>query len=86
MAAKVIHNRLAVLRAERGLSRKELADKVGVNFQTIGFLERCEYSPSLELALKLAEVFDVPVEMMFSFRKFAPLSDELKRAMQGEAK
>lgn len=69
-----IYNRLPVLRAERGLSRKALADAVGVNFQTIGYLERGDYSPSLELALKLAEYFDLPVEMLFSLKPFEPLS------------
>ena len=48
----VLHNRLAVLRAERGLSRQELADGLGVNYQTIGYLERGEYNPSLDLALR----------------------------------
>jgi DNA-binding XRE family transcriptional regulator len=69
-----IYNRLPVLRAERGLSRKALADAVGVNFQTIGYLERGDYSPSLELALKLSEYFELPVEMIFSLREFQPLS------------
>ena len=45
-----IRNRLPVLRAERGLSRQELADAVGVNYQTIGYLERGDYNPSLDLA------------------------------------
>lgn len=69
-----IYNRLPVLRAERGLSRKALADSVGVNFQTIGYLERGDYSPSLELALKLSEYFELPVEMIFSLKPFEPLS------------
>ena len=41
-----VHNRLAVLRAERGLSRKQLADKLGINFQTIGYIERGDYNPA----------------------------------------
>jgi putative transcriptional regulator len=73
MSVKV-HNRLPVLRAERGLSRKALADAVGVNFQTIGYLERGDYNASLELALKLAEYFELPVEMIFSIHPFEPLS------------
>ena len=52
-----IYNRLSVLRAERGLSRQELADAVGVNYQTIGYLERGDYNPSLELAFKLSDYF-----------------------------
>ena len=41
----MIYNRLSVLRAERGLSRQELADAVGVNYQTIGYLERGRLQP-----------------------------------------
>jgi putative transcriptional regulator len=72
-----IHNRLPVLRAERGLSRQELADAVGVNFQTIGYLERGDYNPSLELALQLSEFFNLPIEAIFSRQPFKPLSSEL---------
>lgn len=78
-----IHNRIAVLRVERGMSRKDLAAAVGVNFQTIGYLERGEYSPSLELALKLAELFEVPVEQLFSLRPFVPLSKQLSQSGGG---
>jgi len=73
----VLHNRLAVLRTERGLSRQDLADALGVNYQTIGYLERGEYNPSLELALRAAEYFDLPVEALFSRRPFTPMSEEL---------
>jgi len=72
-----IHNRLAVLRAERGLSRVELAHAIGVNYQTIGYLERGDYSPSLDLALRLSEVFGLPVEAIFSTRPFSPLSAQV---------
>jgi putative transcriptional regulator len=75
--ARRIHNRLAVLRAERGMSRVELAQAVGVNYQTIGYLERGDYSPSLDLALRLSEVFGLPVEAIFSTRPFSPLSDQV---------
>ena len=73
----VLHNRLAVLRAERGLSRQDLADALAVNYQTIGYLERGEYSPSLELALRAAEYFGLPVEAIFSRRPFTPMSAQL---------
>ncbi|MDX2005774.1 MAG: helix-turn-helix transcriptional regulator [Meiothermus sp.] len=73
----VIYNRLPVLRAERGLSRQELADAVGVNFQTVGYLERGDYTPSLELAFKLSEYFGLPVEAIFSNRPFKPLSEQM---------
>ena len=65
-----IHNRIAMLRAERGVSRRELAEALGVHYQTVGYLERGEYSPSLALALELADYFEVPVEVLFSLRPF----------------
>ena len=68
-----LYNRLALLRAERGLSRQQLADAVGVHYQTIGYLERGEYSPSLFVALRIAEYFDVPVEVVFSLTEFPRL-------------
>lgn len=73
-------NRIALLRSDRGLSRRALADAVDVNPQTIGYLERGDYKPSLELAMKIAAVFDLPVEMVFSFRPFPSLADALRRA------
>ena len=72
-----IHNRIALFRTERGLSRKDLAALVDVNPQTVGFLERGDYSPSVELALKLAHVFGVPVERLFSLEPFPSLAEEL---------
>ncbi len=72
-----LHSRLAVLRAERGLSRQDLADAVVVNYQTIGYLERNEYNPSLDLALRAAEYFGLPVEAIFSRRPFTPMSEQL---------
>jgi putative transcriptional regulator len=74
-----LHNRIAVFRAERGISRRDLAVAVGVNNQTIGYLERGDYKPSLELAMKIAQHFGVSVEMLFSFRSFEPIAMTLKR-------
>lgn len=71
-----VHNRIAMLRAERGISRRQLAEAVGVHYQTIGYIERGEYSPSLHLALRVAEYFEVPVEVIFSTRPFARLGSE----------
>jgi len=68
-----IYNRLAVLRAERGLTRQDLADAVEVNYQTIGFLERGDYNPSLTLAFALSRYFGVPIEAIFSPQPFQPL-------------
>jgi transcriptional regulator, XRE family len=68
-----------MLRAERGTSRRELAEALGVHYQTIGYLERGEYSPSLSLALQIAEYFDVPVEVVFSLRPFPRLGSGSER-------
>jgi DNA-binding XRE family transcriptional regulator len=72
-----LYNRIAVLRAERGISRQDLADAMDVNYQTIGFLERGDYSPSLKLALALGEYFGLPVEAIFSKQPFQPLSQQV---------
>ncbi|MGA7859243.1 MAG: helix-turn-helix transcriptional regulator [Terracidiphilus sp.] len=72
-----LYNRIAVLRAERGISRQDLADAMEVNYQTIGFLERGDYSPSLKLAMALADYFGLPVEAIFSRQPFQPLSQQV---------
>ena len=77
MEIRKIYNRISVLREERGVSRKELAEKIGVNFQTVGYLERGEYNPSLDLALKISEFFGLPIELIFSTKPMKPLSQEL---------
>ena len=66
----VVFNRIAVLRAEQKISRKELADGLGIHYQTVGYIERGEFNPSLNLALRIAEYFKVPVEQVFSNRPF----------------
>jgi putative transcriptional regulator len=76
VADDVVYNRIAMLRAERGISRRQLADALGVHYQTVGYLERGEYSPSLHLALKIAEYFEVPVEIVFSTKPFPRLGVE----------
>ncbi|MFZ3484649.1 helix-turn-helix transcriptional regulator [Sphingomonas sp. 3-13AW] len=75
-----LYNRIALFRTERGLSRRALAEAVDVNPQTIGYLERGDYKPSLELAMKIAAVFEVPIELLFSFSPFPPVADALRRA------
>lgn len=65
-----LFNRIEALRIAQGMSRQQLADAVGVHYQTIGYLERGEYSPSLTLALRLSEVLGHPVEALFSVRAF----------------
>ena len=71
----VVHNRIAMLRAERSISRRELAEALGVHYQTIGYIERGEFSPSLHLALRIAEHFDVAMEVVFSLQPFKRLGD-----------
>ncbi|MET9724418.1 MULTISPECIES: helix-turn-helix transcriptional regulator [Streptomyces] len=72
-----VHNRLAVVRAERKVSRQALAEAVGVHYQTIGYIERGQYNPSLDLALKMARFFGLPVEALFSLEPFQLLTDEV---------
>jgi putative transcriptional regulator len=72
-----LYNRIAVLRAERGVSRQDLADAVEVNYQTIGFLERGDYGPSLKLAFAIAEYFQLPIDAIFSTQPFRPLSEQV---------
>lgn len=72
-----IYNRIAVLRTERDVSRQDLADAVGVNYQTIGFLERGDYGPSLKLAFQIAAYFGLPIEAVFSTEPFKPLSEQV---------
>jgi DNA-binding XRE family transcriptional regulator len=62
------------------MGRKDVADRVGVNPQTIGYLERGDYAPSVELALKLAALFEVSVETLFSLKPFGPLAHTLRKA------
>ena len=63
-----VANRIEELRTQAGLSRQELADRVGVHYQTIGYIERGEYSPSLVLALQISHALDVPLEQVFSLQ------------------
>jgi DNA-binding XRE family transcriptional regulator len=49
---------------------------LGVHYQTIGYLERGEYSPSLFLALKIADYFEVPLEVVFSTEPFARIGSK----------
>jgi len=65
-----LYNRIEDVRTDLGLSRQELADKVGVHYQTIGYLEREEYSPSLVLALRIAHLLNHEVSDLFSFTSF----------------
>lgn len=74
-----IYNRIGVLRAERRMSRAQLADLVGINVQSVGALERGDNYPSLDLAFRICAVFELPVEAVFSRTEFTAMSAELYR-------
>ena len=79
MKGRKIYNRIDVLRKDLEMSRKELAKKIGVNYQTIGYLEREEYTPSLDLAFRVSDVFQLPLEFIFSTKPLPPISREFLR-------
>jgi putative transcriptional regulator len=62
-----VHNRIRDLRQAAGLSQQQLADRVGVTRQTINAIEQEKYSPTLELAFRLAREFGVGFEEVFRF-------------------
>jgi DNA-binding XRE family transcriptional regulator len=61
-----VFNQIEQVRTSLGLSRQQLAELVGVHYQTIGYLERGEYSPSLVLALRIAKALNREVSELFS--------------------
>ena len=68
MANHVIKNKIRQLRFEHEqMTQSALASKVGATRQTILSLEACRYSPSLELAFRIAQVFQVPLEEVFQY-------------------
>jgi putative transcriptional regulator len=60
-------NRLRVLRAERGWSQADLAERLGVSRQTVNALETGRYDPSLPLAFRIARLFGDPIEAVFEY-------------------
>jgi putative transcriptional regulator len=68
MSAKYIQNNIRRLRFDRDeMTQQELADRVGVSRQTIVAIEKGNYSPSLELAFRIALEFNKPLEEVFSY-------------------
>jgi putative transcriptional regulator len=68
MGKSLVSNNIRKLRFYHNeMTQKELADKVGVTRQTIVAIENAKYSPSLELAFRIALVFDAPLEEVFSY-------------------
>lgn len=81
---ELVFNRLPLLRADRGISRAELAEALGIHYQTVGYLERGEYAPSLHLALRISDYFGLPIEAVFSLEPFERLrADALARRQPG---
>lgn len=64
-----IQTNLKELRKAKKMSQQELAQLVGVRRETIVHLENNRYNPSLEMALKIAEIFQLPVEDIFQLNK-----------------
>ncbi len=86
MHSRKLYNWIGVLRRERGISRKELAEKIGVNFQTVGYLEREEYNPSLDLAFRISEYFQLPIDFIFFTQPMKPMSQQIleQKLQQGD--
>ena len=59
---------LKSVRETRGMTQQELADRIGMRRETILHLENNRYNPSLEMALKIAQVFDLRVEELFQLK------------------
>ena len=59
-------NRLKVLRAERGWSQADLAERLDVSRQSVNAIETGKYDPSLPLAFRIARLFDVTIESIFT--------------------
>ena len=59
-------NRLKVLRAERNWSQGDLAEKLEVSRQSVNAIETGKYDPSLPLAFRIAELFELPIEAIFN--------------------
>ena len=73
-----MYNRIKELRARHDLSQLELARLVGVRRETIVFLEKGKYNPSLRLAHDIAKYFGLPIEEVFLF------DDEAGKKQSGE--
>ena len=60
-----MNNRLKVLRAERGWSQLDLAERLGVSRQSVNAIETGKYDPSLPLAFRIADLFEARIEAIF---------------------
>ncbi len=64
-----LKNRLRVLRAEKEISQKDLAEEVGLSRQTVNSIERGKFNPSIITALKIAEYFEIPIDEVFKLEE-----------------
>lgn len=65
----MIQNRIKVLRAEREWTQADLAQRAGISRQAVISIEKYKYTPSLELAFKIAEVFQVSINEVFEHKE-----------------
>jgi putative transcriptional regulator len=63
-----VTNKIRRLRFDHGeMTQQELAERIGVTRQTVNAIELGKYSPSLEVAFRIAQVFGVPLDQVFSY-------------------
>lgn len=65
----MVKNRIKILRAERNWTQETLAEKVGISRQAVISIEKYKYTPSLELAFKIAKALDVSIVDVFLFEE-----------------
>ena len=69
MCSSDLINKIKVLRAERDWTQEDLASKVGISRQAVISIERYKYTPSLELAFKIADTFGISINAVFEFKE-----------------
>lgn len=65
----MIQNRIKILRAEHDWTQADLAEKVGISRQAVISIEKYKYTPSLELAFKIAKVFNISINKVFEYKE-----------------
>ena len=77
MSKNHIQNKIRMLRFLKDeMTQQQLGDEVGVTRQTVAAIESGKYSPTLQLAFRIANVFDVTLDEVF---KYDPLNDQIKK-------
>jgi len=76
VASKVIHNKIKTLRFMQGeMTQQQLAERIGVTRQTVNAIEAAKYSPSLEAAFRIADVFEVELGEVFQYQQISSEED-----------